>query len=410
MNKPEVKETIGGYELHWLAEQLIIRVSRLRVHNSDGRVTGELLITSPADGNKPIYPQTHLNFNSEQTRTRLAKTLDSQDSRWKWDDIINQLSLIIVDRARQGEPVKELWTSDDIQPPEFLVEPLLYKALPTIIFGEKAVCKSTLALVIYACLILPWHDNPLGLTCPGRSIKTLIVDYEVDYNIAQWNAKCLQIGMGLPPFPVYYRRCSLPFADDIEQLQSHITDIGAEAIIIDSIGPAVGGDLKDPGQALRFTTAIRQLKCAALLLGQTSKDKEGKTKSVFGSTFFEYYARNIWELRKVQEEDASTLDIALFNTYHNLGRRFRPMGFHINFNGSGTHIASGAITAPELIERLSAQARIQSALQHGSMSPKELAEECGLKDGTIRSTLHRMSDKQLVIKLPNGNYGLQSSM
>lgn len=408
MSKPDVKESTGGYTFDWKDEKLTIKVSRLRCHASDGRVTGELLIMSPTEGNKPIYPQTQLNFNSERTRTQLAKTLDSQDSRWKWAEIINQLSLIVVDRAREGEPVRELWTDEDIKPPEFLLEPLLYKGLPTIIFGEKAVCKSILAIAIYTCLTLPWHDNPLGWTAPNRSVKTLIADYEVDYDVAQWNAKQLQKGMDLPPFPLYYRRCAMPLADDIEQLHRHITDIGAEVIIVDSLGPAVGADLKDPGQALRFTSALRQLKCSALIIGQTSKDKDSKTKSVFGSTFFEYYARNIFELRKVQEEDEDSLDIALFNTYHNLGKRFKAQGFHLNFNGAGAHIEKGAITARELVERIGTVAQIKSALQHGAMSPKEIAEETSLNDNTVRTDLRRMVERNQVVKLQDGSYGLQS--
>ncbi len=410
MSKPEIKESIGGYEFTWIQEKLNIKISRVRVHTSDGRVTGELLITSPAEGNKPIYPQTQLNFNSEQTRTRLSKTLESQDSRWNWQEIINQLSLAVIDRARQGEPVRELWTSDEIQAPEFLLEPVLYKGLPTIIFGEKAVCKSTFSLAIYASLILPWRDNPLGLTAPGRPVKALVADYEVDYDVAQWNAKRLQEGMGLPAFPLYYRRCALPLADDVEQLHRHIAAIGAEVIIVDSLGPAVGGDLKDPGQALRFTTAIRQLKCSALIIGQTSKDKESKSKSVFGSTFFEYYARNIWEIRKVQDEGEDALDIAMYNTYHNLGKKFKAMGFHLSFNGTGTHIKKGAITAPDLIERMGAQAQIQAVLAHGSMFPKEIAEECDLKEDAVRQALKRMKARNLVVKLGDGSYGLQAKI
>jgi hypothetical protein len=410
MSKPSIKETVGGYEFTWEQEKLNIKVSRVQVHTSDGRVTGELLITSAAEGNKPIYPQTHLNFNSEQTRTRLARTLESQDSRWKWQEIINQLALAVIDRARRGEPVRELWTNEKIKAPEFILEPILYKGLPTIIFGEKAVCKSTLALVMYACLILPWWDNPLGLIAPARPFKALIADYEVDYDVAQWNAKRLQEGMELPAFPLYYRRCALPLADDIEQLHRHVADIGAEVLIVDSLGPAVGGDLKDPGQALRFTTALRQLKCSALIIGQTSKDRESKVKSVFGSTFFEYYARNIWELRKVQDEGEDALDIALYNTYHNLGRKFKAMGFHLSFNGVGTRIEKGSITAPELIERMGAPAQIQAALTHGSMFPKEIAEECGLKEDAVRQALKRMKTKNLVVKLEDGSYGLQAKI
>ena len=311
MGKPIVEERLGGYTFTWEGEtQLQILVSRLRLHSSDGRVTGEILIKA---NDMPIYPPTSLNFTAERSRSGLVNTLGKLDARWQWFDIINQLSLTTIERAREGEPVRELWTSEDIAPPEFLLEPILYKSLPTIIFGEKAVCKSVMSLVIYTCLTLPWLDNPLGWKAPNRPVKTLLLDYEVDYGIAQYNIKSLQRGMGLPPFPLYYRRCSLPLVDDIEQIQQHMSNIGAEALIVDSLGPAVGGDLKDPGQALRFTSALRQLHCGTLLIGQTSKDKESKHRSTFGcySADTEVLTNHGWKLH----QDIEPLDmIACYDT------------------------------------------------------------------------------------------------
>ena len=399
MSKPTISTTAAGIAFVWEDEKLKIENSRLRSHSSDGRVTGELFITSPLAGNKPIYPLTSFNFTSERTRQSLIKTLSENYPRWQWNDIINQLCLGIVERVRIGEPVQELWTSEDVPAPQFLLEPILYKGLPTIIFGEKAVCKSTIAIIAYTCLILPWHDNPLGWTAPSRPVRTLLADYEVDYEITQYNAKRLQTGMGLPAFPVYYRRCSLPLADDIEQFQWHITELKAEAIIIDSLGPAVGGDLKLPGEALRFTTALRQLRCAALIIGQTSKEKDKKQASVFGSTFFEYYSRNILELRKVQEEGEDTLDIALYHRYCNLGRRQPAMGFKMHFSETGIEISRKEITAPELVERMSTQYRIMNLLKSGAMSTKEIMEELDIPRGNAGMCIKRLKDKGKILKV-----------
>ena len=172
--------------------------------------------------------------------------------------------------------------------------------------------------------------------------------------------------MGLPPFPISYLRCNSPLADNIEQIQKRMAKAGAEVLIIDSLAPAVGGDItKSTELPLRFNAALRQLKCSSLIIGQTSKDKDGKHKSVFGSAFFEYYARNIFELRKVQEEGEDIIDIALFNTFCNLGRRQPPMGFRVNFDKAeaGIEIERTAITAPELIERMGTQARILNFLR-----------------------------------------------
>ena len=405
MSTPKVTEVVGGYTFGFEAEGISIKVSRLRLHTSDSRVTGELQFLSAAG--KPIFPQTSLNFTAERSRTALAKSLTELDSSLPWGDIMNSVSIRVITMARAGEPVRELDTALDVPPPEWLLEPLLYKGLPTIIFGEKAVCKSTLSLCIYTCLALPWTDNPLGWVAPTRKVKTLLCDYEVDYDVAHYNIKQLQIGMELPSFSLYYRRCSIPLADDVEQLQAHIEKLGAEAIIVDSLGPAVGGDLKDPGTALRFTSAIRQLKCSALIIGQTSKDTKSKTKSVFGSTFFEYYARNIVEIRKAQEEGEDSLDIALYNTYHNLGKRFRPMGYHLNFNGTGTHIESQPITAPELIDRIGTQARILKLLQTESpLNIAKIAEGLDLKEGNIRVVLGTLRNRGLVIRLGDKKSGI----
>ena len=403
MSKPEVEQTIGGYLLRWEKEKIDIKVSRLRVHPSDGRVTGEILITDTANGNLPLYPQTNLNFTSNQVRSRLIKTLTEEDSQRKipldWGDIINQLSYIVMERSREGEPVRELWTYDDMPAPEFFLKPLLYKGLPTIIFGEKAVCKSTIGLLVYTSLILPWQDNPMGWEVPDRSIKVLYADYEVDYEIAQYNIKQIQSGMGLADFPLYYRRCSLPLADDIEQLHYHMSRLNAEVLIVDSLGPAVGGDLKDPGQALKFTSMLRQLRCATLIIGQTSKDKETKTKSTFGSVFFEYYARNIFEIKKVQEEGDASLDIAIYNTYHNLGKKFPAKGYHLDFD-NGTQIEQQAITVRELVARMGTQAEILDLLKDNqAMTTMDIMEELEIKRGAADMALKRLKEKGKIKKV-----------
>ena len=401
MSIPKILETPQGYTYSWTDEQITIEASRLRQH-SDGRVTGEIVVKTTVQNVSPHLHQAQFNFNSTAARDKLTKLLTGRYSAVDWYAILEQTSVYTLERLRQGEPVKELWTNEDIKAPEFLLEPLLYKGLPTITFGEKAVWKSGLGLVVYACLTLPWNDNPLGWTAPSRSITALLADYETDYNVVQYNAKRLQIGMDLPAFPVYYRRCSLPLADDIEQIQRHMTSIGAEVLIVDSLGPAVGGDLKDPGQALRFTSALRRLVGATLIIGQTSKDKETKVKSVFGSTFFEYYARNIYELRKSQEEGEDTLDIALYNTYNNLGRRHKPMGFQLYFNENKVKIDRQEITAPELLERLGIQTRILSLLKSGSMSNKEIREALETTKGNTDMAIKRLRDKSRIIKAGDG--------
>ena len=403
MPKPTVEERIQGqrYKFTWPEHGIAINVGNTRIHQRDNRVTGEITVETIDGEGKSIliYPPTQLNFGAARSRKELANSLSAKLKTVPWGEIIDQLAYDIQDEMRKGEPVRELWTHEKIPAPQFLLEPILYKGLPTIIFGEKAVCKSTLALVVYTCLILPWVDNPFGWVAPSQPVITLLADYEVDYNIAQYNAKRIQVGMGLPSFPIYYRRCSLPLADDLEQLQRHIADIKAEVIIVDSLGPAVGGEMKDSGIALRFNMALRQLQCASLIIGQTSKDRESKQKSTFGSAYFEYYARNIFELRKVQEEGEDELDIALFQTYCNLGRKLPAQGYRLHFNQSQTTMERIPITAPELIKRIGTQAEILSLLKSGAMTTKDIMDNLEITRGNADMALKRLRDKKQIIKV-----------
>jgi hypothetical protein len=371
-------------------------------------VTGNLLIKSSLYGDSPIYPSTTFNFSSDRTRASLIKTLTELDTRWKWQELIFQLCVSVEELAKRGEPIQELWTFEESTPPEWLLEPFIFKGLPTVIFGEKAVCKSTISLLMYASLVLPWHDNPLGWKVNhDKAYKVLLADWEVTADVARYNLKRLQVGMELNHLSLFYRRCRLPLMDDIEQIKGHLESINADVIIIDSLGPAVGGELNNAEQALKFTTAINQLNCASLIIAQTSKDRKAKVKSTYGSVFFEYLARNIFELRKTHEDSEDEFDIALFNTFCNLTRKAKPMGYHLSFTDHSINVQQAEITAPDLIERLGTWSRIYDLLKRNGKAPaKQISDELGVSLDIVSKTLRRYGQKGKVAKLPDSSWGL----
>ena len=75
MSIPNITESISGYTFRWDDLKLSLKISRLRIQNN-GRVTGEVLITTDAKNMSPIlYPQTQLNFSSSTTRQHLINIL-----------------------------------------------------------------------------------------------------------------------------------------------------------------------------------------------------------------------------------------------------------------------------------------------------------------------------------------------
>jgi len=402
--KPEINEQINGYEFYWPTQHILIKVSRITVHK-DGRVTGELVVVDKSNA-KILMPATQLNFSAERTRTGLIKSLTEKFSKYSWAAIIDQVAYHVQDLARQGEPARELWTHEDVKEPEYLLEPILFKGLPTVIYGEKGVSKSTLSLAFYICLALPWYDNPLGLVAPDRSVKTLILDWETEADIVQYYAKRFQVGMNLPPFPVMYRRCNLPLVDDLEQIEKHIADTQAEVVIIDSLGAAAGGDLKSPEVALKFFAGLRRLKTSPLLIAQTSKDEETRKKRIFGSVYFEYYSRSIFELCKSESINDNEVDIALFHRSSNLTSLQKPMGFLINFNGAGLSIERKPVDMQEFRARLSNSSRVLEVLKSGKLSVPEIATNANISRDAAQVALTRLKKKDKVIDLERGLWGL----
>ena len=408
---PVVSERIQGYSFAWASHGITIEASKVQVHKSDNRVTGELTVLLGNDEGKlaVIYPPTSFNFTAGRTRVELSNILSRKKdcSQYPWAFILDQLCFGVQDRARRGEPVQELWTHDEVPELEYLIDPVLIKGVPTIIFGEKGVGKSTLALVFYLCLILPWHDNPLGLVAPKRPVKTLILDYELPGYIAQRNMKRLVEGMDIASIPLYHRRCSAPLADELEQVSNHIANMKAEVIIIDSLARACGGDLIKTEPANAFFEALDKLNTTSLIIAQTSKDIESKRKTIYGNALFTYYARSIFELCQADTLQENSVDIALFHRWSNLDKRHKDMGFRINYNGHHTNIESQPVSLEEFSERVSSQRKLLELLKQGAMKPKAIAEALGSSEGATRVLLSKLKKRGQLIQVKEG-WGLKA--
>lgn len=414
MKEPTITPEIGGYIFGWEDTRLSVRVSRLHTHPSDGRVTGDLFISNNSKS-KPIIllPSTQFNFSSEQTRARLAKQMEVKlSSGVNWAELFDYLGHKVQELARAGDVFEEVWAQDEIVSPEFFLNPIVIKGMSNIIFGEKGVNKSMTSYVIGAIIYLPWTDNPLELEPISRRIKSLVLDWETDSETFKFYLARLKRGMSIPSFSINYRRCTLPLADDIESIEKQIKDTGAELLIIDSLAAAAGGEdseLKGSQSALRFNSALRKLNITSLIIAQTSKTQQqerGHRKTIYGSTIFTYYARNIFELCHSDDEANNIKHLALFHRECNLARKSAPMGFRVTFrDDSSISIEREPVSVSEFSEKMSTQTKILDALKSGAIEVKELANSLGISESNCRVALSRLIKKGQILKVDKG-YGL----
>ncbi len=408
--KPTITQTTNGYCFDFLDAKIKLLVSRVHVH-TDGRVTGELEIKY-LDGEKAntINPASTFNFSSDTTRSRLVKSMQIKRNNTDWATIIDYLCKNVLELSRCGEPVIDVYAGDETAiPPRYLLDPFIIENYPNVIFGDPGTLKSTLALLLSQLMMLPCPDNVLGLTVSSESMRVLYCDWETDEATIKWQLTLLQNGLGISPLFVHYRRCSLPLAQELEGMRAAIADKNIKVLVIDSLGLACGGELKEAQPALEFFKALRTLNITTLILAHCPKPQEGvKTKSIYGSMYFRALARNVWEIQKSQEQGSDTANISL---YHDKPAPFqnihKPLGYKFIYDNKSVIVeCEDPKTIEEFLQRMCTSERILKLLETRAMTQKEMKEELGLSYAALSMAMKRLLNKKRVVKLADEKWGL----
>lgn len=412
---PFIKPILGGYTLGWLdhiCEGLTVNVTHIQ-QSSHGDLTGEITVWFDfMTQEKPTLSGVRLNLLSEGRRTSVAKRLVELRPKFPWNIILEQVCHEVIEAYRLGDPGELIEVVDledkDIGIPQYLLDPIILKGVPSVIYGDKGCHKTTMALAAAGTLYSSWSDNPFGFGTNGASHICGLLDYESSKDLTMYTLQRLRRGSGIPYFDLAYRHCQLPLADDLEAIAKFLNDKKVDIVIIDSLGAACGGDLFKPEPALRFFEGLRQLKTTSLIIAQNSKGEEGK-KTIFGSTFFTYYARNIFEIKKFGEFDEKIESyVALVNTENNYTAKREPMGFHLSFTNSAIKIGTTPVSLAQLIDKANIQQKVLKCLEDagGAVSVNDIASLTNSKVEIVKVVLTRLKAHNRVVNPNRGMWSL----
>ena len=331
----------GHITLTWPNEQIIVDVQRFT-----DKGQAELTIWWDNPEHKMLVAQDRIDLLSPSSKRALIGQLNKANNalQWiHWDWIVRCITWKVMGSIRKGPPVEEVWPVEgSTLPPDYLVQPLLYLNHPSVIFGDYGSLKSTVALLIAFIAQLPYQDNGLGLITKDNPANTLYLDLEGDTPMftKRWSAisKGFDIEAkahkrALPTMPVLYRRMDSKFADSIDTIQQIVVENKVRFIIVDSLGPAVKGNLNDPEPAIEYNQALRKLGITSLTLAHNSKDPLTKQRSIFGSVFFSNLARSIWQC-KIEGERQPDDDHAIISLKHikaSFSQLYGTLGYSFKF-------------------------------------------------------------------------------
>jgi hypothetical protein len=417
MSKPDVERVAGRINFAWGLEHMTASVSRAR-YSSDGEASAEVIFKQASGAH---IHQCRLNLLSTRAQGSLANELmkryELTSYNFTWEAALEQLCVLTLRWLRDGDPVVVLDTDKVMPVPEWVLEPVLPKNQPSLIFGLGASGKSYLALAMAACVSIPWTNNPLGWW-PGKDPKrVLLLDYETEEDEATYRIKKLRKGMGLPAFKLWYLHCALPLRDDLDRVSQTVLDNKVDLVIIDSVTGAVGGNLLEAEPVLGYFMALRQLKTTTLSIGHTAKGVDplqpARKKTPFGSVFFENFSRMIYETQRAgQEGGDEDISVGLFPRKSNNWALARPSGFRIVFDNNAESVTihkQDLADVDDLAKSLSASARIVAEVKNGAKDISKIREVLDdLTDAAFRQGLHRLKKQEKIVYLTPQLIGLKA--
>lgn len=408
--KPQFEQGLSTHYHFWPDLGITVEISRIQ----DDRHCEIMVTHKNGNGEELILQPTSTNLISHRELSLLAKRLSNktpQVSDVTWDTMLGYVSYESIKALRKGDPVIMLDESYGKKTPDYLLSPLLVSNVPNIIYADRGSLKTKIALLF--CLILNhhWVANPFDLYLGKKQSTVLFLDWENSEELIGWDKDCLIRGLNLPYIKLAYRHCSRPFADDLPAIQNKVDEIKANVICMDSLGMAVGDDLNLTKPAFTFFGALRQFPgVTSFAIAHTSKDKEAKTKTVYGNAYYENEARSIWEVCKRQEIGSPEATLTLHNRksppfapIHN------PVAFDFTFAKDKTLVCKGEPEGDRRENQTPSNTEVVLSIlseAKGPLFPKDISAmtDPRIPENNVRKALYDLKKKEKVATAENGGY------
>jgi hypothetical protein len=402
---PEVERVGLGYRAHFDSAGIDMQLSRIR--ESRYEIHGELMVSFAATA--PVFDRhlfaARVNLSSVSARGTTARSLD-QRFKADWAGMLDRFFVAVLDLERKPEVLEEIGMRTIKEPDRWILKPLLLKGKTTIIFGPGGSWKSTLGAAIAVSLTT---GDPVIPDWVGMTSRTLILDWEDDSDVWNERIRAIAVGAGLGPPVVLYQRMTRPLADQLEQVSALVAEHQIEALIVDSVGMAIGATNEGEGVAdgaFRLFAALRQLGTTNLLIDHVAGADLGTGGSVkpYGSIYKVNLARSVFEVRRPKEIHGDRAEFILAQSKTN-GIRVLPQELAV-IHGEGTiQFERGRVGSPELQASLPLRERMARALgENGAMTTEALAEYLQVSAAAIRTLVGR--DERFVRFPKDGRIGL----
>jgi AAA domain len=301
-----------------------------------------------------------------------------------------------------------VWFSEQDTPKEreYLIESVAVKKYTMVAYGAGGVAKS-FAVLAAGIAIAGGVEKWLGLSVLDHGY-VLYLDFELDAEEQHRRVRDLCAGMGvkIPQKLAYLSALGMTTEQAFKKAQAFVKKHGAKAVIIDSMGLAMAGDMDRAKDVIafhrQFTDPLRALGTTPFVVDHEGKLQAGenrKEKGPTGSAFKSWTTRSVLQFILEEYDEAnSALDIRVRQHKTNF-KPAKPFGVRFTFGEKKVSIETIDLLDTELIDEayVPVKERIVATLKPGEATIRELVALTGAETGTIRNKLSELKNEERVI-------------
>lgn len=410
--EPPVMTTTGvGSKFYWDQLNIDIEVSRLLETERNGLV-GEIEVHTNGIPSVPkyLYGPIDFAFKDGRSHSALVMELDKRMHGPPWAQIVTDFSRLVLGQHSKGSEWQLLREANRSVAFGYAYRPILLAKEPTLWFSAGGGMKSYLALVL-AVMMETGLDVGIGPALVRHHVAYLDWEWDVGQHAKRLDSILSPEDQEKYHCNILYRQCGgRPLRKQIEEIKRMVAEEGITFIICDSASPA-SGRASDNDEIVAFFQSITELKVGALILAHVTKEdrknSDDNASTAYGGVQWENQSRSAWNLKKIQEEGSSDVDLVLTHQKVNGGPLSLPFSVRFRFpeeSDPDQRVSMRMGMPGEVLGESSREAgvslrdQIKMALKKRPLTVEQLADELGGTSGNAILLALRSMEKKSVIR------------
>jgi hypothetical protein len=280
---------------------------------------------------------------------------------------------------------------------EFIVPDLIPRHHPTTLYGWGGTAKSLIALLL-SISVAGGREEFFGREIAVHG-PVIYIDFELDAD--EQHRRVMQLAAGMktevPEDLLYVSTLCMRTHDTVEFALSACEEHEAVMVVLDSLGPAMVGDMSAARDVIefhnRYIAPFKTVGATPLLIDHQARQQAGEgyqSKGAFGSAYKEHLSRSLIQVEAGDRNaEQGTLSVRLRHKKTNFGALVDPFDVSLSFSDESIVASTRDLTPADLAQEatLNAEDRVVAALEDGPAYPDEIAETTGLARGTVKNKI-----------------------